>query len=499
MFTIGKNKLFLSLVYLSFITWFFRRDLLQFSEYISHPNVSPITISVDPGSQQFEYCVQSHSDAVRFNKTVIRNLKVGECISFNLPKKGLDSATVYEYATLLPPLHHFLFWLFVGFGLTVRGKKILIPLLAILFLGFTLRWTALSQIIPTGTEPDAHSYLSLAQTISGPLGTQSREPLFILWLQPFIRIGNNPEFMNRISTIFLSLLVVLTAYTIIYQKLGFFSSIFVGVFLAVHPMSVQLSIRGMRDELISLLTLILVYQLFFLINRKLVRYLFIGITMGLLAVSRLETLSFSFLLFLISVVKTKPNLTRIILTVIPIFLMVTPYLAHNKKLYGDYFYPSTLHATWFRNYEFLLVKKTGCNGCPSLADYPRDSSGGVRISSLQYLFSYHSLPEIVSTTFSGLSNLLLLRHNAIVFLGYESYWIHLLYIIGLVALFIKQRWLYIIFPVALVNALTFFLGVDGFLDLRILVNILPFIGLIIYFGIVAVWQISSWVARRFLP
>jgi len=487
-----SKRLKLVLIYLIALIFLFRSDLIEFGKYINQPNSNSYQVVLNNSENRLEYCLHDNHDAVRYHRTVIRDIGQRGCVTIEIPEGAVNPITVTEYSTRLPPMTHFVFWILFGCLIFLPHKKIVAPLMILLYLGFSSRWTLLSNVIPTGTEPDAHSYLSLALTITGPLGTQSREPLFVLWLRPLVLVGNNPEFLNRIATISTSLLVIIAAYSVFYKKFGWKAAFLVGIFLATHPLSQNLSVRGMRDELISLLTLILINYLFVSFRNSFAHHLFLGMAAGLLALCRLETLTFSVVLVTIAIVLHRSNALRILVLCLPVIMMLTPYLLHNKRLYNDYFYPSTLHATWFRNYEFLQVKKTGCIGCPTLEEYPKDSAGGKRISSFQYLFSYHSIPEITNTSVVGLANLLLLRHNAIVFLGYENYLIHILYLMGLVYLLVSRKWLYLLLPLILVNALVFFLGVDGFLDIRILINILPFIGLIIYFGIVSIWRTLFW-------
>jgi hypothetical protein len=492
-----SQSLKLALIYIIALVWSFRVDLVELGKYVSRSNSNSYQVELKSDEKKLEYCLHDNNDAVRYNRTVIRNIEQNGCITFDILSTAVSPITVTEYSTHLPSIDHFFFWILIGLLLFLPHKKIVAPLLILLYIGFSSRWALLSKVIPTGTEPDAHSYLSLAQTITGPLGTQSREPLFVLWLRPLIVAGNNPEFLNRIVTIFTSLLVIIAAYVIFYKKFGWKAATLVGIFLSTHPLSQNLSVRGMRDELISLLTLMLVNYLFVSFRNSFVHHLFLGTIIGLLALCRLETLTFSAILVTISVFLHKTNVLRSLAFTLPVITLLIPYLQHNKALYNDYFYPSTLHATWFRNYEFIQVKKTGCSGCPTLEEYPKDSAGGQRITSFQYLFSYHTLPEIITTSAIGLVNLLLLRHNAIVFLGYENYLIHLVYLAGLAYLLISRKWLYGLLPLLLVNALVFFLGVDGFLDIRILINVLPFVGLIIYFGIVSIWRTSFWVYWAF--
>ncbi len=77
-------------------------------------------------------------------------------------------------------------------------------------------------------------------------------------------------------------------------------------------------------------------------------------------------------------------------------IAVTPYLLACKREHGQYFSMMNRHARFWRNHEFA-----GQPGFPTRAEVIKDSYTGKPITSAQYVFGLHTLPEVVTRYAQG--------------------------------------------------------------------------------------------------
>jgi len=77
-------------------------------------------------------------------------------------------------------------------------------------------------------------------------------------------------------------------------------------------------------------------------------------------------------------------------------LAVSPYLIACKREHGQYFSMMNRHAVFWRNHEFA-----GRPGFPTRAEVIKDSYTGEPITSGQYVFGLHTLPEVIARYAEG--------------------------------------------------------------------------------------------------
>jgi hypothetical protein len=144
-------------------------------------------------------------------------------------------------------------------------------------------------------------------------------------------------------------------------------------------------------------------------------------------------------------------------------LLMLPHFVYVWERKGDPFISDVLAGVFYRNYEFVLIKKTGCDGCPSREEMDKSSYAGRPTSVRHYIFGMHSLSEVAGRVVTGYRELYIsgeLRRDWLGFFpGRRIRWV---YWAGLVVLgFAPYREL-LLWPVFTINLLAFIipLGID---------------------------------------
>jgi hypothetical protein len=166
-----------------------------------------------------------------------------------------------------------------------------------------------------------------------------------------------------------------------------------------------------------------------------------------------------------------------------------PHLAYSYQKYGDPFAGNTHIAKWYRNYEFLVVNKIGCSGCPTLEEFWGKNIRGDTITMFDYIFGLHSLPEVIERVFRGYFEVFLkpdklLWHQ----IGIEFLPLYYLFLIGLVLILFSKYRKILLFPLLTINLIAFVIPLG--IDPRLAVHNAPFIDFILTYPI--------WVATPFL-
>ena len=364
--------------------------------------------------------------------------------------------------------------------------------------GASLRFTALLDVgWGPPLDPDAITYMELAEAMTSPYDTGVREPFWIWMIAGWFRLVGASPLALRGLTFLLSLLVLWGAYTFTRAYTGKpVMSLLVTGFMAVNPFLVRLSTRGLREEAYLLAILALAYLLLVPHRRLSARGEAIGLAAAGAAAALLRFNSYTFLVPLLAWWVWKKPKERLALAAIPLLFIgavSVPHLQHNADQFGDPLFSVNAHFMWSRNYEFVILKGTGCAGCPTKEQFAVNSVSGADIGAFEYLFGMHTLGEVLSYTAEGYAKMYLSPSELFeIQSGTRSLWLFPFYLLGLgLVLFSAQREV-LLLVLLLANGVPFAMTLG--IDARLGIQTAPFIALILATGLTwtgaRVWRIA---------
>lgn len=173
-------------------------------------------------------------------------------------------------------------------------------------------------------------------------------------------------------------------------------------------------------------------------------------------------------------------------------LLLAPYLMYSYQKFGDPFWTVNITAKWFRNYEFVEVKRIGCEGCPTLEEFKRDSYTGQPITTFQYIFGMHSLSEVISRTIQGYADLLFLPNDLFwIQIGVTVFAFYYLYLLGLGFVVLSRYREFLLLLLVTINWTAFLVPI-GYFDPRLVIYLAPFMT---FAPVFAVWSLALWVVQ----
>jgi len=268
-----------------------------------------------------------------------------------------------------------------------------------------IRLRALTLFGVASPNNDTIEYLGLAAAMSSPYDTAAREPLWIWMVKAWSLIAGYDTLSVRIFTILLSVIVLAAACKFFMDYTGHpVPGLLVAALLSVNPHLITLSTRGLRDEAFMAAVLCVTYFVFIRSTTLPVRSQAAGLA---LAGAAVQLLRFNSYLFLIPLLlfwgwrQRSAGPHYVLLPFVFIAAVSAPHLIHNFRAYGDPMYSINVHAPWARNQEFLVIKQTGCEGCPNPEELSRDLYAGAPVTAAGYLLGMHGVQELASVTGSG--------------------------------------------------------------------------------------------------
>lgn len=363
----------------------------------------------------------------------------------------------------------------------------------VLVWAFSARWHALVAALDAPLSPDAETVSAIVHRMHYWYDTQLREPLWP-WLVRVCQrlVGDNPV-AGRVFSLATSLL--LFGMTAVFARVYLakpLQALAVCVLLAVHPALVASSVDAHRTDLFAL-TLVIVA--FFACVRGLPRWIAaVGLALGstLTALTQLTGVIPAAAAIGMARLKQRVPTAGIVLAVAVTVAAVLPYGIYTHRTFTQAFYfTRTLVPTFYRNYEFMRVTRTGCDGCPTEAQLALSSYSGRRINMFEYLFELHAPREVIRRITVGYAALVVPTALLRQVLGWSSIPIYLCYLIGLgVAAFTRARELLLV-PALSVNLLAFVipLGIDS----RLVLHLAPFAAILIVMGAAAVCRGAMWL------
>lgn len=284
--------------------------------------------------------------------------------------------------------------------------KRLLPLWAIVSLGFALRYYALARVFLLPLDWDALGYYHLAQDMalftktgfhSAQFGV--REPMFLLVVKIALGALGNAETHVRLVSFFGSLAVMLFTYRVGAKLLSRSFGLCGAFIMAVNLPLVRESVRGLRLEWELVLLLALAEVLFLkTVRRPWSRSLLAGLLAGALALTRVAYLVTLIPILLYGLLRESPRrrLGSAAAAVLMMIGLLAPSRWNMYRRYGDPFEDSAQYARWLANAEFA-----GTPGFPGTLQMWRQTDQGSRLTYREYLFTLHTVPELIVGTLRG--------------------------------------------------------------------------------------------------
>lgn len=367
----------------------------------------------------------------------------------------------------------------------------------ILAWGGSSRLAAFSEVGGSQLGPDAITYMHLAESLQSPYDTMYREPLWIWMIKAWFTVVGVSSAHQRLLTILLSLAVIWTTYKLFAD---YTQRPLVGVLAAAsvagNDYLIRLSAQGLREECYLLAVLSIVYLVF--VQDCHLSPLRQAVWLGAAgaAAHLLRFNSYLFFFPLLAIWAWRQGRNRWSLALLPVLLisvLSVPHLVHNAQVFGDPLYSVNVHFVWSRNYEFVLLKQTGCPGCPSREEVEAESTSGPIVNAWRYLFGLHTTREVLTRTAQGYGDLYL-RPGELFEMqsGTASRWGFGFYLIGLVLVLVGPYRAMVAVILLLANGVPFALTLG--IDPRIAIQTAPFVAFILAYGLA---RSIEWVVERF--
>lgn len=347
------------------------------------------------------------------------------------------------------------------------------------------RLAAFSEVGGSQLGPDAITYMHLAESLQHPYDTMYREPLWIWMIKAWFSIVGSSAAHQRLLTVLLSLAVIWATYKVFaaYTDRPLVGAVTAAA-VAGNAYLIRLSVQGLREEAYLLAVLGIVYLIFVkAAGLSPVRHaVWLGIAGAAAHLLRFNSYLFFFpLLAWWAWRQGRPSWRLAWLPIVMIVALAIPHLVHNQQQWGDPLYSVNVHFVWSRNYEFVLLKQTGCPGCPPRQEVEAESTSGPTINAWQYLFGLHSVQEVFSRTMQGYRDLYLRPGELFeIQSGTASIWGFGFYLIGLGLVLMSTYREMVAVILLLANGVPFALTLG--IDPRIAIQTAPIVAFILAYG-----------------
>ncbi len=349
-------------------------------------------------------------------------------------------------------------------------------------------------------DPDAQNYKVFAESMQHPYDTQFREPVWIWLVKTSLIVFKEGDNSLRYLGI---LLFLLTCVALYHLSSRIFHSRWWGIcgaaLYAFNPYLENLAARGLRDNAFNLFLVLMSLYLYSGKSPLNLRRFLIGITVVTCCLVGVRINTWVPLLVLIpmSFWQMRIPLKFSVIPLIASLLLITPYLFYCKDKYNDALYSSNMHAKWWRNFEFVKQKKTGCEGCPTEEQMKTEGTySGEPITTFQYVFKLRTVQSLIEDTSLGYAYILVPpikfifsifgnKRNGAVFerlLHVPKFPAEYFYFIGLLMVFSSGFLSVFLLPLLILNFMpfTYFLGMDE----RIFSLVSPYMVLLSVYGLV---------------
>src|SRR3989449_1444916 len=349
----------------------------------------------------------------------------------------------------------------------------ILALLAIFGYALSRRLQELRAAISMPLWPDAVTVFRIAQNMRYPYDSGVREPLWPWLVKLFLWVFGTSEASVRYFSLTISLIGLYVAYRFIRDYTGSAGLALLALsLLALNPYLTMLSVQGLRIELYMVTLLVLGYYVFVPRLSPWTRRVGLAVSTTLAALTQLNSVTIAAPLLVWAVWRHRLNWRTVGIVLGPAALLVLPHLINSTLQFGDPLWSINAHAIFYRNYEYMAIKKTGCDGCPSAEEYSRSSYSGKRVTTFQYVFGMHSLREVFSRMGEGYLSVYVKRRGLLQYVlgtGRRPVW--LLYLVGLAGLAAGRFRELLILPLLELNLLAFIVPLD--IDPRLIIHTAP--------------------------
>jgi len=374
-------------------------------------------------------------------------------------------------------------------------QEIKTPLAIILVL-----MVSLSRIVPlfheyvlTDLDPDVHAYRIIANDMLHPYDTEIREPVWIWAVELSTTLFGGGDIVFRYLGLFL---FIITGYFLYRLTLDTFKDRFLAIVtLAIYYFNtflIRIALRGLRDNLFVFAVVGMSYFVFSKNARISEKSRIIGLTIFFLLAggTKISSLLPLGLVLVYAFLRNKLRLTYLLPIGILILVVISPYLVYSQLEFSDPMYSTNIHATWWRNYEFVILKGTGCNGCPTLEEFSINPYSGETVTSFEYIFGMHSIQDLLNSMFEGFRTLYFSSSPLFdSLLGVDELGViwFCLYLIGAILLITGEERMILVLPLLVTSLLIFMVQI---VPQRYFINNAPFLILIAATGFV---QVTRWI------
>jgi hypothetical protein len=365
----------------------------------------------------------------------------------------------------------------------LKGAESLAALI-LLVVGFIARWEVLDAklLAAAPLSADAQTVRAIAESMTHPYATGIREPLWVWLLWVSHAVFGPTALAGRMFSLSTYMLLLVVSYLLARRyPLGALPSLAVLGLLSVHPSLIQLSAEAHRTELYAAALVAVAMFAFSSGMTATTRVVGLAATSGLIALTQLVGVIAAWTATLWAWGLRRISLAGVLLTMAATIVVVAPYGMYTSRVYGQAFYfTRTLVPTFYRNHEFVLVKRTGCEGCPTLEQVVGNGYAGPPASMAEYLFRYHSVSEVLRRSVNGYALVFLPGPLLAMIIGWDAPILYGLYFVGVgVALATRARELVLI-PFVSLNLLAFVVPVG--IDPRLVLHIAPFAVFLVVLG-----------------
>ena len=292
-------------------------------------------------------------------------------------------------------------------------------ILVAVVVGWGQRWELLGIARGLPLDPDVTAYQEYARSLawfdsnhgfySGSFG--EREPLHVAALHLWFGLFGDADPAPRLMTLVLSVLLVAMTGAFVWSVGNWFLGAAAAWIMAISPAWVAESVRGLRLEEMTLLTLVVL--MIWLRGRGWSGALMLGAATGAAALLFSPALSVFLPLFwgawLLNQWLRKRGRpmaapshwqwARLLFASVIAVALYVPHLHGLYKVHGDPSWPSRSYARWNANFEF--PERLGTAGFPTKEEFDRSPYDGPPITYAEYMFDLHSIPRLLAGQVKG--------------------------------------------------------------------------------------------------
>jgi dolichyl-phosphate-mannose-protein mannosyltransferase len=334
--------------------------------------------------------------------------------------------------------------------------------------------------------PDALDYKQLAEALHSPLETGAREPLWVWMIAGWFALTEPSGLSLRLFSLMMSIVLLVMTYLFIrnYTQQPTLA-LLVATLMAFNPFLVHLSVEGIRDEIFTATVMVVLYLVLMPHIHMSFPVQIAGLSLACAASLLLRFNSYTFLLPLLAVWAWRQERLHRMAVVIPVLslvLVAIPVLEHNARQFGDPMHLVNVHSRWARNQEFVIMKQTGCAGCPSREEFALDGYAGPAITATDYFFRLHSLQDLFEGTVQGFLDVYARPTDSFAAqTGTHTSIGYVLYLIGFCTLILSPHRALLAIIILIANVVPFLIWIG--LSIRLLTHTIPFATLILAYGI----------------